>query len=198
VTSAAVLGTLAGIISVLDAIPYIRDVLRGATRPHRGTWLIWSSLAIVALLSQLADGAGWSILMVAGQALATGLIFAFSLRRGEGGLSRLDLAMITVAALGVGGWLFLDEPVVATACVVLADTLGVCLMLPKTWRDPSSETRLTYVLASVAGFLSMFAVGALDASLLLYPIYFFLGNGLIAVVITVRARALAPAAPRPA
>ena len=44
-----VLGILAGVLSVLDGVPYIRDVLRGTTRPHRGTWLIWSSLAIVAL-----------------------------------------------------------------------------------------------------------------------------------------------------
>ena len=35
--------------------------LRGATRPHRGTWLIWSVLAIVVCLSQRADGASWSL-----------------------------------------------------------------------------------------------------------------------------------------
>jgi len=197
VTVAPVLGTLAGILSVLDAVPCIRDVLRGATRPHRGTWLIWSSLAIVALASQLADGAEWSIVMVSAQAVATAVVFAFSIRRGEGGLSRLDLTMIAIAALGVGGWLFLSEPVVATACVVVADSLGVCLMLPKTWRDPSSETLATYVLASAAGFLSMFAVGALDASLLIYPIYFFVANGLIAVVMIGRARALRPAGSPP-
>ncbi len=118
--------------------------------------------------------------MVAGQAVATGLIFAFSIRRGEGGLSRSDLTMIAIAALGVVGWLVLSEPVVATACVVVADTLGVAMMLPKTWRDPASETLATYVLASAAGLLSMFAVGALELSLLLYPLYFFVANGLIA------------------
>ena len=87
----------------------------------------------------------------------------------------------------------LDGQAVATACVVVADMLGVCLMLPKTWRDPSSETLATYALASAAGFLSMFAVGGLDLSLLLYPISFFVANGLIAVVIIGRTRALRPA-----
>jgi hypothetical protein len=198
VTILPVLGILAGVLSVLDAVPYVRDVIRGTTRPHRGTWLIWSSLAVVALASQLADGAEWSIVMVAGQALATGLIFLYSIRCGEGGLSPLDMTLIAIAALGVVGWLILSEPVVATACVVVADTLGVAMMLPKTWRDPASETLATYVLASAAGFLSMFAVGALELSLLLYPVYFFVANGLIAVVIVLRTRAVGPGGLRPA
>jgi hypothetical protein len=184
--TAVVLGILSGIVSLLDPLPYIRDVLRGRTRPHRGAWFIWSALATVALASQLADGAGWSIVMVAAQAFATGLIFAFSIRRGVGGLSPWDITLVTISALGVVGWLVSSTPVVATACVVFADTIGVCLMLPKTWRDPSSETTSTFALASVAGFLSVLAVAELDASLLLYPAYFFLANGLIAVVIVAR------------
>jgi hypothetical protein len=185
-----ILGILAGILSVLDAIPYIRDVLCGTTTPHRGTWLIWSSLALVAFASQVADGAEWSIVMVAAQALGTGTIFAFSIRRGEGGLSPLDITLVAIAAFGVAGWLVFSEPVVATACVVGADLLGVAMMLPKTWRDPASETLSTYTLASMAGLLSAFAVGAIELSLLLYPVYFFVGNGVIAAVVVLRTRAL--------
>ena len=37
----AVLGVSAGAIGIADTIPYVRDTLRGVTRPHRGTWLIW-------------------------------------------------------------------------------------------------------------------------------------------------------------
>ena len=58
-----ILGLAAGLIGVFDTIPYVRDTLRGATRPHRGTWLIWGVLAIVVCLSQYADGASWSLVM---------------------------------------------------------------------------------------------------------------------------------------
>src|SRR5512132_1914644 len=57
----AVLGLAAGLIGVADTIPYVRDTLRGATRPHRGTWLIWGALAILVCFSQRADGASWSL-----------------------------------------------------------------------------------------------------------------------------------------
>jgi hypothetical protein len=192
VSQAAVLGMLAGAIGSADAIPYVRDVLRGSTRPHRGTWLIWSVLAIVALLSQRADGASWSLLLVAGQAVLTGAIFLLAIRRGEGGVTPGELALIGLAGAGVVGWLVAGEPVVATICVVAADLIGLALMVPKTWRDPGSETLVTYALASLAGALAAGAVGELDASLLLYPVYYCLGNAAIALLIVSRAGSARP------
>jgi hypothetical protein len=189
-TPGVVFGASAGVLSVVDAVPYVRDILRGTTRPHRGTRLIWWTLATTALVSQYADGAGWSMLMLLGQAVTTGLTFALSIRRGEGGLSPLDLTITAIAGIGVIGWFVSSTPVIATACVVFADTLGVGLMLPKTWRDPGSETFSAYALASIAGLFAALAVGKLDASLLLYPLYFFVVNGLIAVIIEMRNRAL--------
>jgi hypothetical protein len=66
---APLLGVVAVLVGVADTISYVRDTLRGATRPHRGTWLIWSVLAILVCLSQRADGASWSLLMAAAQGL---------------------------------------------------------------------------------------------------------------------------------
>jgi hypothetical protein len=88
---APLLGLLAGAMSVADTIPYVRDILRAKTRPHRGTWLIWATLAIVVVLSQRADGASWSLIMVGTDAVLTVLIFALSIRRGVGGVTRGEL-----------------------------------------------------------------------------------------------------------
>ena len=109
---APVLGVLAGVVGIADTIPYVRDTVGGSTRPHRGTWLIWSVLAIVVCLSQRADGAAWSLIMAAAQ-------------------------------------------------------------------------------ASLSGALAAGAVGAPDSSLLLYPVYFCLANGMIAVLIYHRRSLLA-------
>jgi hypothetical protein len=186
----AVLGLLAGAVGIADTIPYVRDTLRGATRPHRGTWLIWGVLAIVVCLSQRADGASWSLVMAAVQAVLTTLIFVLSIRRGEGGLSTTELAMIAIAAGGVVGWLVAEEPIVATVCVVAADLIGAAMMVPKTYRDPGSETLATFAFASLGGALAAGAVGSVDASLLLYPAYYCLINGAIALLIHHRRAAL--------
>jgi hypothetical protein len=99
--------------------------------------------------------------------------------------------MIGIASLGVGGWLIADEPLVATAGVIVADLTATALMVPKTWRDPESETLATFAFASTAGALGAGAVGAFDVSLLLYPVYFCLVNGAIALLIASRRRVIA-------
>jgi hypothetical protein len=189
--TAPVLGLLAGVVGIADTIPYVRDTVRGSTRPHRGTWLIWSVLAIVVCLSQRADGASWSLIMAAAQAVLTSVIFLLSIRRGEGGLSPADVLMLMVAAGGVIGWIVADQPVIATACVVAADLIGAAMMVPKTYRDPGSETLATFALASLSGALAAGAVGTLDASLLLYPVYYCLANGALAALIHYRRSRLA-------
>jgi hypothetical protein len=75
----------------------VRRARHGATRPHRGTWLIWSVLAIVVCGSQCADGATWSLLMAGAQGVLTSLVFFLAIGRGEGGVSAGERVMIAIA-----------------------------------------------------------------------------------------------------
>ena len=186
-----VFGILAVGVAVADTIPYVRDILRGTTRPHRGTWFIWGILAIVVTLSQRSDGASWSVLVAAAQAGLTVAVFVLSIRRGEGGFSSVDGVMFAIAACGVAGWAVAGEPIVATVCVIVADLVAATMMMPKTYRDPGSETLSTFGLASLSGALAVCAVGHVDVALLLYPGYLCVVNGSIALVIYERRRRLA-------
>ena len=102
--------------------------------------------------------------------------------------------MIAIAGAGVIGWIVADEPLVATVCVVAADLIGAAMMVPKTYRDPESETLVTFAFASLGGALAAGAVGAIDLSLLLYPVYYCLVNGAIALLIWEHLLTLAGAA----
>jgi len=188
--AAPLLGLLAGIMAVADLIPYLRDMLRRTTRPHRGAWLIWSVLAVVVFGAQSADGASWSLIILGAEAVGTSVIFALSLRLGSGGLSRAERCLIALAGAGVVAWAAADAPIIATACVVAAELIATALMVPKTWRDPNSETLSTYALASLAGAFAAGSVGALVPALLLYPVHFCLLNGAIAVLILRRRKVL--------
>jgi hypothetical protein len=72
-------------------------------------------------------------------------------------------------------------------------------MMPKTWRDPHSETASSFVLAAGSGALGAAAVGSLEVDLLLYPAYFGAVNAGTAAVILLRRRsvATAPTPPTP-
>ena len=190
---APVCGLLAGVLAVACTVPYVRDTLRRTTVPHRGSWLIWGVLEVVAVGAQLADGARWSMIPLVAQAAGTCLVCVLSVRLGSGGLDRVDRALLVLAALGVAGWLTVDEPVIATACVIAADLVAVLMMTPKAWRDPYSETLSTYVLAAGSGALAAGAVGSMSAGLLAYPIYFFAVNAALSAVIVAGRRAAARA-----
>jgi hypothetical protein len=193
----ALFGVLAGLVGVADTVPYVRDTLRGTTRPHRGAWLIWSVLAIVVCRSQRADGAAWTLAMAGTQAVVTTFVFVLAIRWGEGGVTPAETATIALAGAGVAVWFVAEEPIIATAGVMVADLLAIAMMVPKVYRDPGSETLATYVLASVCGALAIGAVGAFDVSLLVYPAYYCLINAGISLLIVAR-RARGPRTPRSA
>jgi hypothetical protein len=190
ITLAPVFGVLAGVVGVVDTVPYVRDIVRGTTRPHRGTWFIWGMLAIVVCVSQRADGALWSLVMAGTQAVLTTFIFALAIRRGEGGLSATDGLLIAIAAGGMAAWVVVDEPLIATACVIAADLIAAAMMVPKVHRDPGSETLVTFALAGAGGALAAGAVGAADVSLLCYPVCYCLVNWALALLIHHRRVAL--------
>ena len=73
----------------------------------------------------------------------------------------------------------------------MADLVAVLMMVPKTWRDPHSETLSTFVLAAGSGVLALGAVGALSVPLLAYPAYFFAVNAAVSGLIAHRRAVLA-------
>ena len=162
--SAAMFAVLAGVVAAACTVPYVRDTLRRETVPHRGSWLIWGVLEVVALQAQRADGARWSLVPLMIQALGTCLVLTLSFWFGTGGLGPADLALLALAGLGIVGWLVVQRPVVATSCAIAADLIAAIMMAPKAWRDPHSETLSTFVLASVSGVLMVGSVGSLSAA----------------------------------
>jgi len=190
----AVFGVLAGILQLVAGLPYIRDILRGSTTPQRSTWTIWTTLSFVVLASQWASGATWSLALTIGQVLSCGAIFVLALRRGVGGVSTIEIALLGIAALGIVGWQIADDPVVATCSVVVADLIGVALMLPKTYREPDSETVSTFAIGVVSTLCALIAVNSTDASLWIYPIYILIADSAVVAVIWFRRRSLALAA----
>lgn len=99
----AVVGILSGLIALIDAIPYIRDIRRGRTRPQRATWLIWSVLGVAAFAAQAAGGANWSLVMIGTQAVLMTTTFILAIPNGVGGLRPIDLSMLALAGAGLVG-----------------------------------------------------------------------------------------------
>ena len=64
-----------------------------------------------------------------------------------------------------------QQPVIAIAGVIMSDLAGIALTLRKVYKQPGSETAITWLALGTASLLSAFAVGRWSPSLLLYPVY---------------------------
>jgi hypothetical protein len=117
-------------------------------------------------------------------------VFALAIRRGVGGVSRVELMLLGLAALGVVGWQVAGDPTVATCSVVAADLIAVALMLPKTYRQPGSETLATYAIGVVSTIFALAAVDSAAPSLLIYPLYILVADGVVVALIVLRRRTL--------
>ena len=155
-----VFGIVAGVLQGLFYAPYIRDTVRGSTRPHRGTWAIWCALSLIVLASQRADGGRWSLLVVVAQFVGAATIWLLAIKRGVGGTSLLDLSLAAIATAGLIGWFAVGDPTLATLSVVVADAVAVLMMFPNTYSHPYSETLSAFVLSALSGLFAMGAVGS--------------------------------------
>ncbi len=180
-------------LSVVGTFAYLNGIRRGATVPHRGSWLVWSAIALLAAVAHGAAGGRWSLVVLGVQAVTTVTVLGFSVRAGVGGITVGNAVLLSVAGVGIVGWLVLDEPIAATACAALADGAGLVAIVPKIWREPHSETASTYAAAGLSGLLAALAalvVTSTDPALLLFPVYFCLANAATARLIVWRRRAI--------
>src|SRR4051812_1710782 len=107
-----VIGTavLGAALSAAGDLAYLRDVRAGRTVPHRGAWLVWTVIAVVAAVSHGASGGRWSLLVLSAQALGCLLVLGYAIRRGVGGLTPANLALVGLAGVGLVAWLALSNP----------------------------------------------------------------------------------------
>ena len=44
------IGFVAAVLAIISHIPYILDILRGKTKPHLYTWIIWAIVTVLACI----------------------------------------------------------------------------------------------------------------------------------------------------
>jgi hypothetical protein len=182
------LGLIAGVLSVITYVPYLRDIFRLKTKPERATWFIRAVLSGIAFFSQMAKGATDSLWLVGVQTLGVIVVFVLSIRYGVGGFVRRDMIALGAAGLGLVLWFYTSEAAYALLIAIAIDAIGASLTVLKAYRDPESETLSTWVLSGTAGIFATFAVGSFDYILLAFPVYVIIINYAVALAMVLGRR----------
>lgn len=181
-------GLLAVFIGIASYVPYYRDVLRGTTKPHPFTWLVWVLMDFTVLAAQLTNGAGpgaWATAITA--ILASGVVL-LSFRRGEKRAARLDWWFFGAGLLGIVLWAFTSDALYA---IVIAASVNVAAMIPtirKSYARPHEETMALYILAVLKWIPAILAMQSFSVVTVLYPVALIATNSVLISVLFTRRR----------
>ena len=186
-----ILGYGSGVLIAISAIPYIRDIFLGKTKPERMTWFLWSVLLAIAFFAQISKGGTWSLITTGVDFLGVIIIFILSIKYGMGGMTKLDITALAGAMFGLLLWYITNEPLVALLITIFIDSLAGMLTIIKTYKEPYTETFRAYVICGTGGLLGALSVGEFNFSLIIFPLWICILNYAISLTIVLGKRKIA-------
>ena len=184
------LGLTAVVIGFIGYAPYIRNVLRGKTKPHAFSWLVWGLLETIAFFAQLVKGGGAGTWVTACSASITLFIAVFALRQKDKQIRPTDWIALTGALIGITLWQLSNDPLLAVISIVVADALAFAPTFRKSFRRPNEETLTEYFLSCIKWLLSIFALGSLSFTTWLYPASLAITNGAFVILCLIQRKRL--------
>lgn len=186
------LGTFATALVVLAYLPYLRAIVRGRTRPHVFSWVIWSVTTLTVFVAQLHSGAGagaWPT-GVSGVLTLTVAGLAF-LRRADNTITRADWAFLGGAAASLPAWHLTADPLWAVVILTTVDLLGFGPTLRKGYRLPHEEHLGFFGLVAASNVMVLAALERYTLATVLFPAAIGLGCVGLLVLVGIRRRAAA-------
>jgi len=184
-----VLGLVGAAIVAASAVYYFLDVVRGSTRPQRVSWGVWAFVGLLGVGTADAGGAGPGMYAAAVDAFACVATFALSLlpNRGKPGGRRADLLLGAVAVTGVVLWragLLGDTG--AAVLVVGCEVVALWPTLRDGWRQPGTESFVSWSADIVGNGMCVAAVGTASVASLAYPVYVLAAAVAMTVLLAIR------------
>jgi len=180
------------IIDLLANIPYIRDILQGKSKPNIASWSTWCLINTIAVLAALAAGNAINTVILGATYLVGSLtILILGLFKGTRKYTWFDALCQSLAVVGIILWRTSHDPNIALGFAILVDVLAVFPTYIHSWIYPYEETWSTFAIATLGAFFFILLAPAHSFAALGIPIDFFVINGIVAVIVVSRRKAVA-------
>jgi len=173
-------GKIAAIVSIGGYLPLLIAIFRHQARPNRASWLIWSVVNTLTLLTYRASGATTTALVPLCYAILTPIVALLAfVYYGEGGWNPFDRLCLIVAALSGFVWWKFKAPGVAMLMNIAIVFVGALPTMRKAYRQPQSENKLAWLLFFLGCVWNILAIKNWQFFIMIYPILNTIANGII-------------------
>jgi hypothetical protein len=187
----ALIGVIAGTGASLF---YIVDVLRGKTRPHLFTWIIWSIAVGTVAAGVWYGGGGFGVLGPIAGFLTTLCVAVLSLKYGTKNITIHDTIALCTALGAILVWWQLQQPLLAVLMVTVIDLLGYIPTFRKSFHEPWSENVFIWSLWIFSTACYIASLAAYNPLTLAYPLITgIIANVFLILMLATRRRTI----PRP-
>lgn len=165
---------------------YFVSILKGRTKPHAFSWLIWGVISSIGFAAQIAEHAGAASWVRGVGCITCFVVVGLCWFRGERNITRSDWITLVIALAAIPLWVATKTPVWSVILVCLIDTSGYLPTVRKVYNKPKEETPYSYLLSCAGAFLSVLAIENYTPSTWLYPVVLTVSNLMMAGFIFIR------------
>jgi len=160
-------------IGALGTAVYLRDTLRGTTKPNRVTWLLWAIAPLLAAAVELDEGVGLRALPTFMVGFMPLLVFVGSFHNAASvwKIRRIDYACGVMSVVGTVTWLVTRNGVLAISAAIAADFLAGVPTLMKSWTHPETETVYSYMGAVISMAILLLTIQHWTFEVAAFPIF---------------------------
>lgn len=174
-----IIGIASGLLAFSSYFFYIPAIISGRTKPNRASWWIWGGIGVLIVASYYSSGARGTIWVPLSEAIGPAIIALLSIKFGEGGWTPLDKWCLVGAGIGTLLWWFTNSALIGLVFYLSVDFMAVIPTVKKSLHRPEHEDKNAWGLAFAGQLLNLLAVEKVVFSILLYPIYMVITNGVI-------------------
>lgn len=181
-----IVGVIAGLLEFLAFILYYVSIIQGKTRPNRATWFVLTVVGALIAMSYYASGARETLWVPLSYAIGPLIAFLLSIPYGEGGFTLFDRWCLFACFVSIVFWKVSHSSEITLFFSMLIDFFGLLPTIKKSYLDPASEDRAAWSVTSLSNFMNIFAVGSWTFVIGFYPVYMFLVNGVVTLLLFLR------------
>ena len=171
-----ILVIIAASIAALSYVPYIKSMIKGITKPHAFSWLIWSVIASITFAAQITSGAGAGALVSAWNTILCLFIFVFALKNGEKNIAFLDWLSLGGAVISLFFWYLTSSPLITVIIITIIDCIAFIPTLRKSYHAPAEENASLFIISSMSYVIALFAMATHSVITVLNPFVLIIAN----------------------